>query len=55
MPIIRTKAGFQVVSADGNTKLSLDNLTREQAEKREEELRERRPLLTWARERGVLK
>ncbi len=55
MPLIKTKSGWQVISADGQEKLSLDNLTREQAEKREKELRERRPLLTWARDKGILK
>lgn len=55
MPVLRKKTGFVVVSVDGAEELTPANLTREQAEEREAELRKRRPLLTWVRERGTLK
>jgi len=54
MPVVKTDVGWQVVSLDGKTKMSPENLTLEQARAREEEERKRHPLLLWARDRGLM-
>lgn len=50
--IRKTSSGWQVMSADGKTSLSDDDLSREQAEQKQREIGERQPSLIWARERG---
>ncbi len=52
--IVKTKDGWQVVSADGQKKLSDDDLSREDAEAEEKRIGDRQPSLVWARERGKI-
>jgi hypothetical protein len=52
--IRKTSSGWQVMSADGKTPLSDTDLSRREAEKKQDEIGKRQPSLIWARERGKL-
>lgn len=56
MPILKSKtgSGWQVVDNDGKP-MSRDTLTYKEAQKKEAELSEDKPLELWVRERGLLK